>query len=263
MRHLIVFILVILVLASCSKSQKETQAVDYYAQLPELYQQVLKAHGGLEKWKGFKTLEYDLQHQNDSVPTEHYTLDLLSRKDLTVADSFKIGFDGKDVWVAPNRAAYKGRSARFYHNLYSYFLTIPFIVSDPGANYSIDTLTVDGKLYDAIKVTFNEGVGDADDDYYQMLIDPQSHHMEKLLYTVTYYSGEAHENYNALSYEDFVDVNGLQLPSKLVGYKYSAGKTGDKRYEVTFHNLTLKADSPNQDIFNIPAEAEIDSLKTN
>lgn len=263
MRFLFPSILITIFCISCQPGKQQEQPVDYYSNFPMDYQEVLRTHGGLEKWKGFKTLEYDLKHQNDSVPTEHYTLDLISRKDLTVADSFKIGFDGKEVWVAPNRAAFKGRSARFYHNLYSYFLTIPFIVSDPGVNYSTDTLTLDGKLYDAIKVTFNEGVGDADDDYYQMLIDPQTHRMEKLLYTVTYYSGEAHENYNALSYENFIDVNGLQLPSKLVGYKYSAGKTGDKRYEVTFHNLTLKSESPDQGIFSMPAGAEIDSLKTN
>ncbi len=256
-----VYLILLSLLISCSPSQKQEEPpVDYYASLPESFAEVLKVHGGLEKWRSFGTLEYDLKHEKDSVTTEHYTQDLFNRKDLTVADSFQIGFDGNEVWVAPNKKAYKGRSARFYHNLYSYFLTIPFIVADPGVLYTNDTLTVDGKLYDVIKVTFEEGVGDADEDAYKMLIDPTTKRFEKLLYTVTYYTGEAHENFNALSYEDWVDVNGLQLPSKLVGYKYSNGATGDKRYEVTFHNIQLKEERPNQEIFSMPTKAEIDSL---
>jgi hypothetical protein len=263
MKRIIYLFLIIVALAACSPKQKEETTVDYYASLPENFSSVLKAHGGLAQWRSFKTLEYDLIHEGDSVPTEHYTLDLLNRKDLTVADSFKIGFDGDEVWVAPNKKSFKGRSARFYHNLYSYFLTVPFILADPGVIYSDDTLTVNGKLYDVVSVKFEAGVGDADKDAYKMLIDPTTRQMEKLLYTVTYYSGEAHENYNCLSYENWIDVNGVKLPTKLIGYKYSPGIIGEKRYENSFVNIQLKEESPNQDMFIMPAEAEIDSLKKN
>jgi len=257
------FLLVTFLIISCTSEQKKDTTVDYYASLPSYFSEVLKAHGGLDQWRGFKALSYDLKHENDSVPTEHYMLDLLNRKDLTAADSFKIGFDGKEAWVAPNKKAFKGNSARFYHNLYSYFLSIPFIVADPGVIYASDTLTIDGKHYDVIKINFESGIGDADKDAYKILVDPSTKQMEKLLYTVTYYSGEAHENYNALSYEDWTDISGLRMSTKLVGYKYNNGHIGDKRYEVTFSNIQLKKESPNQDIFNMPAEAEIDSLKVN
>lgn len=250
-------------IVSCAPKDERSVSVDVYATLPSDFADVLKAHGGLEKWRNFKTLEYDLMHQEDSIPSEHYVLDLLNRKDLTTADSFKIGYDGKEVWVAPEKKAFKGRSARFYHNLYSYFLTIPFIVADPGVLYKSDTLTLDSKRYNVISVNFEEGVGDADDDSYKMLVNPETSRMEKLLYTVTYYTGEAHENYNLLSYEDFESVEGLMLPTKLVGYKYNNGQIGDKRYEVKFKNITLKTESPDQDIFEMPSGAEIDSLKNN
>ncbi|MEQ8302427.1 MAG: DUF6503 family protein [Cyclobacteriaceae bacterium] len=260
----IFYLSIFALLVSCSsKPQAEETPIDYYEGLPESFSNLLKAHGGLDTWRSFKSLEYDLQHQNDTVPSEHYTLDLTNRKDLTVADSFKIGFDGEEVWVAPNRAAYKGRSARFYHNLYSYFFTIPFIVADPGVIYKDDTVTVDGKLYNAIHVAFEEGVGDAAEDTYKILIDPTTGKMAMLLYTVTYYSGEAHENYNALSYENWTDINGVELATKLVGYKYANGAIGDKRYEVVISNAQLSTESPAQDIFMMPAKAEIDSLKTN
>lgn len=258
------FLLFIFVFFGCSTQPKEETApevVDHYASLPAHFADVLKTHGGLEKWRSFRTLEYDLTNLQNPAKSEHYTLDLLNRKDLTQADSFKIGFDGQQVWVAPRLKAFKGPSARFYHNLFSYFFTVPFILADPGAQYSNDTLTVDGKLYDVIDVSFQEGVGDADKDTYRLLIDPTSKKLEKLLYTVSYFSGTANQNYNGLSYSDFTEVNGLLLPTRLTGYKYESGKLAEKRYEVTFANIQLKEESPDQALFEMPAGAEIDSLK--
>lgn len=250
------------IIFSCNPKQKDENN-HLYDSLPPKFASVVKSHGGLEKWKSFGTLQYDLQHQNDSIPSEHYILDLINRKDLTVADSFKIGFDGNEVWVSPSRKAYKGRSARFYHNLYSYFVLMPFIVTDPGAIYKTDTLTVDDKLYNVVNVSFSEGVGDSDDDTYKILIDPETNKMEMLLYTVTYYSGKAHENYNALSYENWTNIDGVELATKLVGYKYSKGKTGDKRYEVIFSNIKLSNNKPSQELFEMPSIAEIDDVNTN
>lgn len=254
----IAVLLIAITLFSCNRPHENV--TNYYEFLPEKYIDVLKSHGGLDKWRSFGTLEYDLKHEKDSMPTEHYVLDLVNRNDLTVADSFKIGFDGSEVWVAPHRKAFKGKSARFYHNLYSYFVSMPFIVANPGVNYSIDTLSVDGKMYDVVSVSFSEGVGDADKDTYKILIDPETKKMEMLLYTVTFYSGQVHENYNALSYKNWTDINGVALATTLVGYKYSNGKTGEKRYEVTFSNLQLRQKSPDQHLFLMPAQAEIDSL---
>ena len=258
------YLLLLSLCFACSTKPKEETAqavVDHYAALPANFAEVLKAHGGLEKWRSFKALEYDLTNLQNPAKSEHYTLDLLNRKDLTQADSFKIGFDGQQVWVAPRLKAFKGPSARFYHNLFSYFFTVPFILADPGAQYSNDTLTVDGKLYDVIDVSFQAGIGDADKDTYRLLIDPASKKLEKLLYTVTYFSGEANQNYNGLSYSDFTNVNGLLLPTRLTGYKYEAGKLTEKRYEVTFANIQLKTESPDQALFAMPAESEIDTLK--
>lgn len=254
------FLSAVLLLASCSPKQKEVP-VDPYATLPPYFSEVLKAHGGLGQWREFKTLSYDLRHQDDPAPGEHYTMDLLNRKDLTVADSFKIGFDGENVWVAPNKKAFPGKSARFYHNLFSYFFSIPFILADPGVAYSSDTLTVDGKKYDVVKVSFEAGVGDADKDTYQLLIDPNTKQMEKLLYTVTYFSGEGSGNFNALAYEGWEEVNGVRLPTRLTGYTYLDGHLGGKRYEVAFSNIRLGTESPAQGLFEMPTQAEIDSLK--
>jgi hypothetical protein len=84
--------------------------------------------------------------------------------------------------------------------------------------------------------------------------------MELLLYTVTYYSKESHEKYNALLYE-WQEVNGMQVTKSIKGYKYDSGRLGDLRYESSFNNVTFSKEKPDDSIFSIPNIAEIDSLK--
>ncbi len=250
-------ILLFSILISCTTTKKEY--VDIYASYPTSFTKLLQAHGGLEKWNSFNTLEFDLFNPEDSSQ-EHHIIDLKLRKDMVLGDSFKIGFNGKDVWVAPNKKAFSGKSARFYHNLFFYFFSIPYVLADPGVNYQEDTVSLSGQKFSCIMATFNAGVGDADKDFYKMVVDPQTKKLTSLLYTVTYYSGEAHERYNLLTYMDWQEIEGLQFPGKIAGYKYADGIVGEKRYEYLFKNVVLKKEAPPETLFTMPAEAEIDSL---
>ena len=244
---------------ACSPQKHPGAAEDVYEKLPKNLVSLLQSHGGLEKWRSFGTLEYDLFNLKDSL-TEHHAIDLRNRKDLIVADSFKIGFDGKEVWVSPERKAFKGKSARFYHNLFFYFFAIPYVLADPGINYREDTVTLNDKTYPAILATFDAGIGDADKDAYRIVIDPETNKLYGLLYTVTYFSGEAHKNYNFLKYEDWQEAGGLQFPGKLTGYKFSNGIVGEERYKVLFSNIRLNTDTPVETLFAMPDKAEVDSL---
>jgi hypothetical protein len=115
---------------------------------------------------------------------------------------------------------------------------------------------LNGRTYEAITVSFDEGTGDADDDEYIMLIDPQTDRVEWLLYTVTYFSGEKAENFNALHYEDYREVNGLMLAGKLAGYRYANDTTGAKRYENIFSNQSFSLNPMNEEQFVKPEGAE-------
>jgi hypothetical protein len=248
---------ILLFLISCTTAKKET--VDIYASYPLKFSKVLQAHGGLEKWNSFNTMEFDLLNPEDSSQ-EHHIIDLKLRKVLVEGDSFKIGFDGKNVWVAPDKKSFPGKSARFYHNLFFYFFSIPYVLADPGVNYQDDTVSLSGENFSCIKATFNAGVGDADKDFYKMIIDPQTAKLTSLLYTVTYYTGEAHEKYNLLKYLEWQQIEGLQFPGRLAGYKYADGIVGEKRYEYFFKNIILKKGATPETLFAMPTEAEIDSL---
>ena len=80
------------------------------------------------------------------------------------------------------------------------------------------------------------------------------------LYTVTYYSGEKNEKYNALKF-DWQEVNGLWVPSKMTGYKTKDGKITDFRYSRLFKNVSITSEPANSAIFEMPKGAAIDPLK--
>jgi len=260
MMNKLYFLLALLVIA-CSTPQTETEKAPSYDHLPEILLAGLEAHGGINKWQNMQTLEYDLT--KDSM-IEHQLIDLQSRKVLlsTNPDTYTIGFDGKEVWVSPNKAAYPGNSARFAHNLYFYFYAMPFIAADPGINYEeLPNDSLNGEVYDAVKISYNAGVGDAPDDEYILYFNQETHQMEWLLYTVTYFTGEKGTRYSAINYSEWQSLNGLLLPEVLTGYKFEKDTIGEKRYDRIFKNVTISPTPADQSIFEMPTQAEIDSLK--
>ncbi len=229
--------------------------------LPELLSDALEAHGGLNNWQSMKTMIYTVER--NEKPEQHL-IDLDSRKVLLTHEDYRIGFDGQEVWVSPNKAAFGNSSARFYHNLRFYFVSMPFIVADPGINYEVlPQKELQGKTYDALRITYDDGIGDAPEDEYILHFDPETKQMEWLLYTVTYYTGEVASKYNALHYSEWQEVNGLMLPQKMVGYRYEDGKIGEKRYERLVSDFQLMTSKKDAAIFEMPEEAEIDSLIVN
>jgi len=273
MKKIVIIIFAAGLFASCQPQSKENNnqseqdqekqptSIDM-TQYPELLQKALEAHGGLDTWKSYAALSYDISWANKDGSENHLT-NLYNRKVLIDRDSVKIGFDGDQVWVSPDLASFGNGSPRFYHNLYFYFFGIPYLLADPGINYEDQGIkTIQGKDYRALKVSYNEGVGDSDEDLYIALFNPESYKLEVLLYTVTYFSGEKSESYNALKYPDWKNVGGLLLPTTIKGHKYAADTLGDLRYEVSFSNISLDVEAPSETLFQIPENAEIDSLKS-
>lgn len=192
--------------------------------------------------------------------TETHIIDLQNRKDLVKGDTYTIGHDGEQVWVSPNKAAYPGKSALFYHNLYFYFFSIPFVLADPGVHHEqLPDTELQGENFKTIGITFGEGVGAAPKDQYRLLINRETNRVEWLLYTVTFFDGKPSDKFNALKYEEYQEQEGLVFPRKLTGYKYENSQVGDVRYSVTISNMQLKEERPDQQQFIRPEQAEVDA----
>lgn len=257
---LLVFLL--LGLGACQTATTSTPVDNFVAtakaKLPKALLAGIEAHGGLERWNEMQTWAYTIP-RNDK-PERHF-IDLKTRKVHLSHPDYKLGFDGQEVWVTPDKAAFGKGSPRFYHNLIWYFHAFPYVMTDPGINYEVlPAKEINGKAYDAIKISYNAGVGDAPDDYYIAHFDPDTHRMYLLLYTVTYFQGKPGDKFNAIIFDDWKDVNGLLVPNSFKGFKYADGELGEQRYERVFEDIELTTTPADQAQFEMPAGSEIDSL---
>ena len=224
------------------------------AYLPSL-QAAFDAHGKLENWKKYKTLTFT---RRSGESQENHTIDLENRKVRISSEDYELGFDGQDVWVSPDKDAYSGRSARFFHNLWFYFFSIPHILSDPGVNASdMEDVVFNGKNYKRIMITFGDNVGDAPDDKYLLYLS-EDNRLDFINYSVTYYDPSRTNNFNALVYEDWQEVDGLLVPGTMKGYRWENDTIGDQRYEVQVSEIAFSAEKADQAIFEVPEGAYVD-----
>jgi hypothetical protein len=73
-----------------------------------------------------------------------------------------------------------------------------------------------------MRMGFESNVGDTPDDYYVLLIDPETYRLHGCKYIVTYRDalpeGVASSPEHLLIYDELVDVDGLKLPSHYTIY---------------------------------------------
>ena len=257
------FLFSILFISGCNtnNNSENTSSIevtsDAPSNLPDPFSKGLSTHGGIDRWRSFQTVSYELVTPSMK---QGQLIDLHTRKVLISDSLYSLGFDGKQVWVSPGLAAFGDGSPRFYHNLYFYFFAMPYVLADPGIQYEdLGIQTINEKSYNAIKVSYDQGIGDSPEDFYVAHFDLETGLMEVLLYTVTYFSKESHEKYNALVYE-WQEVEGLQVTKSFKGYKYDSNRLGELRYEASFHNVQFSKEKPLDSLFSIPDIAEVDSL---
>ena len=218
----------------------------------------IEAHGGIDTWRSFGTLEFAFGR---GERLENHLIDLHSRKTLITTDNYQIGYDGNDVWITPGLDAFSG-SPRFMNGLHFYFFAIPFVLSDPGTNREyLGRVRIGEQEYEAVKISYNDGVGASPDDYYIVHLDPETYQLKLLLYTATFRTQAPSENYNARVYEEWQEVDGLLLPSKIVSYRWDAEarRLGDQRGEAFYSDIKLGKASPDASLFAPPQGAEIDA----
>ncbi len=244
-------ILLLSLLSLIFACEQKSSAPDARLNQPEEFKKLLDAHGNWEKWIDARAFSFAMVHETNLAWENHY-IDLVSRKVRIDADTWQIGNDGVKVWISPNRQAFQGRSVRFYHNLYYYFFSIPYIFTDPGVEVEkTENKLVNGQSYEAFRVSFAENVGDSPKDTYFMLVDPETGRLAWLLYTVTFFD-KANTKTNALKYEDYRDAGGLVFPRVLTGYQYENDSTKRISYQVSFSDVILVDEPMEDELFAMP-----------
>ena len=261
-------LLISLILFSCGENPKQTKEVmeDPAAeemvidkQYPEALHKIFDAHGGLEQWRSFRNLAYEIPKDNYS---EVHTINLYSRKDRVDTPDFSMGFDGKDVWLRDPDKKYEG-DAVFYHNLMFYFYAMPFVLADDGIVYTeTEDLQFEGKSYPGIAIGYQANIGTTPKDEYYIHYDPDTYQMTWLGYTVTYRTGEKSDNVKWIRYGEWLAEEGVILPKSITWHNYEGRTIGDARSTVIFENISLNRESKADGFFEKPEMAEIVKGKT-
>jgi len=221
---------------------------------PENVSTVFEAHGGMDRWNSMNNLCFEFGPEEG---TETHTVSLKNRKCRIQTTDWVIGYDGEDVWLQQEDDAYKG-NARFYHNLFFYFYAMPFVLGDDGITYTdLPATELDGITYDAVKISYGAEVGDSPEDEYIIYLNQENKMMEWLGYTVTYRDNTKSDDFHFIKYEEWQEVNGFQLPKKLVWYKVEEGKPTTKHSDMEFGKVTVTETELDDSVFKKPLNAVV------
>lgn len=233
--------------------QQVNSQVEANNRFPDALSKVFEAHGGLEIWRNINNLCFEME-KPDGI--EVHSTDLNSREARIEGANYTIGFDGNNVWKVDPENNFKG-NARFYHNLMFYFYAMPFIISDPGAFYTERKDSIlQFKNYGVIHIGFGRNVGDAPDDEYIIYYDKETHKMEWLGYTVTYFEANKSKDWHYIKYDSWLEEGGLLLPQTMVWYEAQNNKPQKPTRTVSFSKVVVSESVLPKSLFSAPVNAE-------
>ena len=210
-----------------SEATKSVSVPKVKSRFPEAFEKSLAAHGGLERFKQFRSLEYKLENwpfSQKSPLTDLQRVDLKNRKVLIEGKDYRLGYNGDEVWVENPKAL--GTPAEFYYATPYYFSLVPFVFADPGTRFEdLGIVRVGDQNYYSIKVTYESGTGDTPEDYYKLYLDPESFTVRMMTYIVSFPAfrqGKAVSELepHVIAYKDFQEVGGLKMPHEFEFYNW-------------------------------------------
>ena len=204
----------------------------------KLVMESIDAHGGTEKWYGNGQLQFRwTYHMSDrganAVVDTIQTVDpkTMAVVHEVVGKDIRFGMkDGKD-WIRPEGAEFTP-PPRFWALTPFYFLGIPFVFNDENANFELlpNKMGFEGKDYTQVKVTYDQNAGDSPDDYYVLLIDPETKLTRGAYYIVTsdLVAKDAPGPPKFISLDDLQDVGGVKLAGGHRTFAMEDGKIADQ-----------------------------------
>ncbi|HCX24012.1 MAG: hypothetical protein CMB80_32170 [Flammeovirgaceae bacterium] len=225
----------------------------------------IEAHGGLQKWfsNGALSFHFDYQPLDGKVRRNSFQTinqwSVQSVHELASNRSIQFGWDGSEAWIIPDTAQVPV-NVRFWANTPFYFVGLPFVLADEGINYEVLPVdTLDQKVYDLVKVTFSDGVGDASEDFYVIYIDQQTKLMGALRYIVSYpgfFPDGGHSPEKIMKIKSLADIEGIRLPTGYETYWWKDDQIGEHITHIEVTEISFKKELP-KDYFNKPEGARV------
>ena len=283
------FLLVVLLLASCNTSAPETEATnsvpDSLASVPDswvnervakaqqrlntsevgkLVWQAIEAHGGLNRWfsNGPLAFQFNYQPLDGNTPRNTYEVaDYWSARTRheRIDTLGEYGWTGKQAWVRPADANVP-YNTRFWSLTPYYFVGIPFVLADEGINFELlGEQTYQERIYDEVKITFGENVGDAPDDYYVVYIDKETKQVDVTRYIVSYPGyfpdgGRTPEKF--MEWTGHQTIDGITLATGFNTHWWKDEQPAERITEIEVSRVAFKPDVTNA-YFEAPSDAQI------
>ena len=204
----------------------------------DLVMESIDAHGGLDQWYGNGQLKFRwTYHMTDRGPgavvdtVQVVDVKTLAVKHEVVGKDIEFGVNQGKGWIQPADAEFMP-PYRFWALTPYYFLGMPFIFNDENANFELlaDTKEFQGKAYQQVKITYNKEAGDSPDDYYVLLIDPETKVTRGAYYIVTsdLLGNPKVGPEKFITLDNLADVSGVKLATGHITYKMKNGVIGEQ-----------------------------------
>ncbi len=205
----------------------------------------IDAHGGLERWYTNGPMSFRFAY----APVEGTTRDTRQLVDTwsaravheVVSSDARFGWDGETAWVQPPDAELT-TNPRFWSLTPYYFVGIPFVLADPGVRLELDgELDVEGRRYVRVRATFGDGVGDAPDDWYSVLIDRETFRVGGVIYVVSYpgfFPDGGTTEPKLMMYDGEQTIDGITLPTSFRTFPWPDEPNGESEPTAEEHLVT-------------------------
>lgn len=229
--------------------------------MPQMVQDLVREHN-IKEFYEKDVISFEIQlifNGSERLNATIYSRTNSSKVKVEKAEGTVVLFDGEDVFITPDSAFYEG--ARFDALTWSYFALAPFKFADEGTEWGEANkmpLREETDQMQSIKLSFENGVGDAPDDWYQVYVNPETGLLEAMAYIVTFGDTpkeEAEKNPHAITYSDYQPVQGAILSGKWKFHNWSkeAG-LGEQIGEATITNIQFIEET--EDLFTLGTGAE-------
>ena len=231
----------------------------------------IDAHGGLATWYENGPLRFRYAYtrlDSTGAPTDEPALDTWQTVDpwasravhtLAADTTVRFGWTGAEAWAVPSAEAVP-TDPRFWSLTPYYFVGMPFVLADPGVRLeAAPPLTVEGRMFDQTRVTFAPGTGDAPDDYYYLLTDPETSRVGGVRYVVSYgpfNPDGGHTPETIMLYDGAQTAGGVIVQEGFRSFAWDGAGPGAPKARGTLTDVSFAPDTPD-DAFATPPGAEV------
>lgn len=233
----------------------------------KLVWQAMESAGGLEKWyaNGPISFQFDYMPRGKGARRNSTQLiDTWNNKAVhhDIEDpTASYGWDGTDAWVTMKDTASFDYNLRFWAMTPIFFLAQPFNFDGAGVVLEkLDDKTLNEITYDAVKVSFEKGTGDAPGDYYINYYDKKTHQLAALRYIVSYpkyFKDGGHSPEKIMMVLGHKAVNGTNLPTSYKTYMTAEDESlGEYVTDITISDINFLPETK-KTAFDMPKGAQV------